>query len=75
MALDVRAVRRAFPGIRDGEAYLDTAATAQKPEPVLERLRWAYVEASGNVHRGAHRRSALASKNFQEVEVPGVAEQ
>lgn len=65
MALDVRAVRRAFPGVRDGEAYLDTAATAQKPEPVLERLRWAYVEAAGNVHRGAHRRSALATEAFE----------
>lgn len=61
MSLDVAAVRAAFPGVTDADAYLDSAATAQKPAVVLDRLRWAYTEACANVHRGVHTRSQRAT--------------
>jgi cysteine desulfurase/selenocysteine lyase len=61
----VHDLRAAFPGLREDEAYLDTAATALKPDAVLDALRWAYTEASGNVHRGAHRRSAVATEAYE----------
>lgn len=65
MASELDAVRASFPGLRDGESYLDTAATALKPQAVLDALQWAYTEASANVHRGAHRRSAVATEAFE----------
>jgi len=66
-ALDIAAVRAAFPGVTDTDAYLDTAATAQKPEPVLDALRWACTQACANVHRGVHRRSQLATDAFEDA--------
>lgn len=66
-ALDISAVRDCFPGISDDDAYLDSAATAQKPQAVLDALHWAYVKACANVHRGVHRRSQLATDAFEEA--------
>jgi Selenocysteine lyase len=34
--------------------YLDNAASAQKPNQVLERLQRAYTGQYANVHRGLH---------------------
>lgn len=51
--------RRAdFPGIPDGWHYLDTAATAQKPQAVIDAIARAYGEDYATVHRGVYRRSA-----------------
>ncbi len=65
--LDIAAVRAAFPGISDADAYLDSAATAQKPAAMLDALRWAYTEACANVHRGVHRRSQLATDAMEDA--------
>ncbi|THD37812.1 MAG: cysteine desulfurase [Sphingomonas sp.] len=54
-ALDVLAD---FPAIPAGWAYLDTAATAQKPRPVLDAISRAYGETYATVHRGVYQRSA-----------------
>ena len=48
-------VREDFPGLRQkvhGKSlvYLDSAATTQKPEIVLRRLRQFYEETCSNVH-------------------------
>jgi cysteine desulfurase/selenocysteine lyase len=51
--------RRAdFPGIPEGWHYLDTAATAQKPQVVIDAIARAYGEDYATVHRGVYRRSA-----------------
>lgn len=51
--------RRAdFPGIPEGWHYLDTAATAQKPQAVIDAIARAYGEDYATVHRGVYRRSA-----------------
>ncbi len=47
-----------FPAIPDGWAYLDTAATAQKPRPVIDAITRAYAETYATVHRGVYARSA-----------------
>jgi len=47
-----------FPAIPDGWAYLDTAATAQKPTPVIDAITAAYAATYATVHRGVYQRSA-----------------
>ncbi|MEO7688424.1 MAG: cysteine desulfurase [Sphingomonas sp.] len=47
-----------FPAIPDGWAYLDTAATAQKPQPVIDAITRGYGETYATVHRGVYQRSA-----------------
>ncbi len=47
-----------FPAIPSGWAYLDTAATAQKPRAVIDAIARAYGETYATVHRGVYRRSA-----------------
>ena len=47
-----------FPAIPSGWAYLDTAATAQKPQPVIDAITRAYDTTYATVHRGVYQRSA-----------------
>jgi cysteine desulfurase / selenocysteine lyase len=47
-----------FPAIPAGWAYLDTAATSQKPRPVLDAIATGYGETYATVHRGVYQRSA-----------------
>ncbi len=48
-------------------AYLDNAATTQKPISVIESLEDAMKFCSGNPHRGAHTLSVKASKVYEEA--------
>ena len=43
-----------FPAIPEGWAYLDSAATAQKPRPVIEAITRGYAETYATVHRGVY---------------------
>lgn len=47
-----------FPAIPAGWAYLDTAATAQKPQVVIDAITRAYDTNYATVHRGVYQRSA-----------------
>ena len=47
-----------FPAIPPGWAYLDTAATSQKPQPVIDAITRAYDSTYATVHRGVYQRSA-----------------
>ena len=47
-----------FPAIPAGWAYLDTAATAQKPQAVIDAITRAYDTTYATVHRGVYQRSA-----------------
>ena len=49
---------RDFPAIPEGWAYLDTAATAQKPQMVIDAIARGYGETYATVHRGVYQRSA-----------------
>ncbi len=54
-----------FPAIPAGWAYLDTAATAQKPRPVIEAVKRGYAETYATVHRGVYTRSADMTLAFE----------
>ncbi len=45
--------------------YLDSAASALKPWPVIERISHFYTYETSNVHRGAHYLADEATKNFE----------
>ncbi|WP_242147760.1 cysteine desulfurase [Sphingomonas sp. BAUL-RG-20F-R05-02] len=47
-----------FPAIPEGWAYLDTAATSQKPQAVIDAIRHGYDTSYATVHRGVYQRSA-----------------
>lgn len=49
-----------------GGCYLDSAATSQKPQPVIDSLVNALVCCNANVHRGAYALSAIASEMYDE---------
>ncbi|MCW3797872.1 cysteine desulfurase [Sphingomonas sp. BN140010] len=53
-ALDVR---DQFPAIA-GWHYLDSAVSAQKPQPVIDAITRAYAQDYASVHRGVYQRSA-----------------
>ncbi|MGY6462762.1 aminotransferase class V-fold PLP-dependent enzyme, partial [Corynebacterium sp. UMB8791] len=42
--------RAQFPALQDAGVYLDSAATALKPEAVVEATRQFYSLSAGNVH-------------------------
>ncbi|NML08233.1 cysteine desulfurase [Sphingomonas sp. G-3-2-10] len=54
-----------FPAIPEGWAYLDTAATAQKPRPVIDAIHRGYGETYATVHRGVYQRSADMTYAFE----------
>jgi cysteine desulfurase/selenocysteine lyase len=54
-----------FPAIPEGWAYLDTAATAQKPRPVIDAIDRGYRETYATVHRGVYQRSADMTYAFE----------
>jgi len=68
--LEVGRVRADFPILerRVGErplAYLDSAATAQKPLSVLEAVDHYYRTSNANVHRGVHTLGNEATEAFE----------
>jgi len=46
--------------------YLDSAASAQKPFPVIEHIRNQYLNEYSNVHRGAYYLSGILTEKFEE---------
>src|SRR4051812_11825945 len=54
-----------FPAIPEGWAYLDSAATAQKPRPVIDAINRGYAETYATVHRGVYQRSAEMTLAFE----------
>ncbi|SNT28468.1 cysteine desulfurase [Sphingopyxis indica] len=51
-------LRKDFPGLTPGWHYLDTAATAQKPQAVIDATVAAMGRDYATVHRGVYARSA-----------------
>jgi len=46
-------------------AYLDSAATTQKPKQVIDAIYKYYTTENANVHRGVHYLSELATNSFE----------
>jgi cysteine desulfurase/selenocysteine lyase len=60
-ALDVRGQ---FPALGDWH-YLDSAATAQKPQAVIDAITQAYARDYATVHRGVYERSASMTDAYE----------
>ncbi|MEP7315365.1 MAG: cysteine desulfurase [Sphingomicrobium sp.] len=57
-------VRSQFPAIA-GWHYLDSAATAQKPQAVIDAITNAYGRDYATVHRGVYERLAAMTQSFE----------
>lgn len=67
---DVLSVRRDFPILKElvnGRplAWLDNAATTQKPQSVIDRLVYFYQHENSNIHRAAHELAARATDAYE----------
>ena len=67
---DVEAVRKDFPVLQrqvHGRplVYLDSAATSQKPQAVLDAMAQYYEETNANVHRGVHALAEEATEAYE----------
>jgi cysteine desulfurase/selenocysteine lyase len=58
-------LRNQFPAIPPGWHYLDSAATAQKPQAVIDAIANAYGRDYATVHRGVYERSASMTQSFE----------
>ena len=72
MSFDVSRVRADFPILSrqvNGRplVYLDSGASAQKPQVVIDAISAAYAGEYANVHRGLHFLSNLATDNYERV--------
>ena len=56
-----------FPILRDGYAYLDNAATTQKPRAVLDAVRDYYENCNANAYRAIHRWGEEATRRYEEA--------
>jgi cysteine desulfurase/selenocysteine lyase len=57
-------VRDQFPGVGDWH-YLDSAATAQKPQAVIDAIAQAYGPDYATVHRGVYQRSSDMTQRYE----------
>lgn len=48
-------------------AYLDTAATAQKPQVVIDAIKKYYEQENANIHRGVYQLSERATEMYEGV--------
>jgi cysteine desulfurase/selenocysteine lyase len=70
MAFDVERIRADFPTLSrevHGKplVFLDSAASALTPAPVIDRLQRFYRDEYSNIHRGAHLLSAEATAAYE----------
>jgi len=68
--IDARVLREDFPLLRGAEnslVYLDSAATSQKPEAVLDVLERYYRTQNANVHRGVYGLAEEATAAYEDA--------
>jgi cysteine desulfurase/selenocysteine lyase len=70
LAFDVASIRADFPALDQQVhgrplAYLDNAATTQKPRVVLDTLHRYYAHDNANVHRGVHALAERATAAYE----------
>ncbi|HWA20045.1 MAG TPA: cysteine desulfurase [Devosia sp.] len=72
MPFDLERVRADFPILAEeihGHrlVYLDSGASAQKPEAVLAKMDWVHRHAYANVHRGLHTLANRATEAYEDA--------
>ena len=65
-------VRGEFPAIA-GWHYLDSAATAQKPQTVIDAITRGYDRDYATVHRGVYERSAVMTQAYENARAAAAA--
>jgi cysteine desulfurase/selenocysteine lyase len=70
MQFDVARLREAFPILKEtvyGKplVYLDSAATSQKPQQVIDAISRFFLKENANVHRGVHYLSERATEGYE----------
>lgn len=68
--LDIQHIRNQFPALtqqvnQQPLIYLDSAATTQKPQAVIDAISDYYSKQNANVHRGSHSLTAKATSQFE----------
>jgi cysteine desulfurase/selenocysteine lyase len=70
-SFDVEAIRRQFPALQQQAhpkkplVYLDSAATALKPQAVIDAVTSVYAEDCANIHRAVHVLSQRATARYE----------
>ncbi len=69
---DIAKIRADFPLLnkkvnKQPLVYLDSAATSQKPQAVIDALARFYSHENANVHRGRHTLSENATRNYEQT--------
>src|SRR4051812_19088554 len=69
-ALDVARIRADFPVLAQNVhgkpvAYLDNAATSQKPRQVIDAMRDVFEQYNANIHRGVYEFSERTTAAFE----------
>ncbi len=72
MSFDVTAIRKQFPVLKreiHGHtlAYLDNAASAQKPQAVIDAMVDCFENSYANVHRGLHTMANETTEKFEQA--------
>ena len=70
--MNINSIRNDFPILStqvNGKPliYLDSGATAQKPERVIESVNRLHREQNANIHRGVHRLSEQATELYEQA--------
>jgi cysteine desulfurase/selenocysteine lyase len=63
--LDVQAIRKDFPFLETGVAYLDSANTSQRPRQVFAAMEEYFTKYNANIHRAAYRASEQATERYE----------
>jgi len=71
MTFNLETIRADFPILEEkiyGKrlVYLDSGASAQKPNAVLDKMDWAHRHAYANVHRGLHTLANRATEAYED---------
>lgn len=69
---DVYEIRKDFPVLQEQvngkpNAFLDSAASAQKPWAVINRMKEVYCREYSNVHRGSYHLSELITSDYEKA--------
>ncbi len=66
-SIDLSQVATQFPVLRNRQSvvYLDSAATSQTPQPVIDAMTRYYTEGRASIHRGVYKLAVEATEHYE----------